>query len=112
MDITIECQTSYEEMIRKGFYNVPNESNPTFGDEIALITCECSEALQEYRNGHKFNEIYYNGSKPEGIPIELADVVLRVFTVCGRHGIDLEKAIKIKREYNRHRPYKHGGKLL
>lgn len=51
-------------------------------------------------------------SKPEGIPSELADIVIRVSDICGRYGIDLEAAIKEKMEYNKNRPYKHGGKKL
>lgn len=54
----------------------------------------------------------YSEPKPCGIPIELADVVIRIFDFCGRHGIDLESAIKLKMEYNSTRPYRHGGKKL
>jgi NTP pyrophosphatase (non-canonical NTP hydrolase) len=45
------------------------------------------------------------------VPIELADVVIRVLDVAGRYGMDMEKAIKIKMAYNETRPYRHGGKL-
>jgi len=51
-------------------------------------------------------------NKPEGIPSELADIVIRVCDMCGWYGIDLEAAIKEKMEYNKNRPYKHGGKKL
>lgn len=50
--------------------------------------------------------------KPEGIPSEMADIVIRVFDYCGYAGIDLEKAIAEKMEYNRTRPFKHGGKTI
>ena len=49
-------------------------------------------------------------AKPCGIPSELADCVIRIMDFCGKHGIDLEKAIIEKANFNKHRPYKHGGK--
>ena len=88
------------------------DEDRTVGDIIALCHCELSEAMEEYRNGHKPNEIYYNGNKPEGIPIELADVVIRIMDFCGQEGIDLDAAIKEKHEFNITRPYKHGGKVI
>jgi len=51
-------------------------------------------------------------SKPEGIPIELADVVIRIFDLCGYYNIDLEHAIEEKMTYNKTRPHKHGGKRI
>lgn len=87
----------------------------SFGEIIALCHSELSEALEEYRNGRFTKEIYYSGGnkdKPEGIPIELADCIIRVLDFCGREGIDIEEAIKIKHGYNETRPYKHGGKII
>ena len=51
-------------------------------------------------------------NKPEGIPSELADIVIRVFDICGYYEIDLEAAIKEKMEYNKTRQFKHGGKKI
>ena len=48
--------------------------------------------------------------KPEGIPIELADVIIRVLDLCGRYGIDIEAAIREKHAYNLTREHRHGGK--
>ena len=41
---------------------------------------------------------------------ELADVIIRVLDYCGYAGIDIDAAISQKHEYNRTRPYRHGGK--
>lgn len=85
----------------------------TFGELIALCHSELSEALEVYRSGHEPQETYYpNGAKPEGIPAELADVVIRIMDMCGYYGIDLESAILEKHKYNKTRQYRHGGKVI
>jgi NTP pyrophosphatase (non-canonical NTP hydrolase) len=82
-------------------------------EKIALMHSELSEALEEYRNGRSPDQVYYNPDKPdkpEGIPVELADVLIRVFNLCGELGIDIARAVKLKTAYNRTRPFRHGGK--
>lgn len=88
------------------------KSGRTVGDAIALMHTELSEALEEYRNGHAPNEIYYQDGKPEGIPVELADVVIRILNFCGEYEIDFEEALRIKIAYNETRSFRHGGKKL
>jgi NTP pyrophosphatase (non-canonical NTP hydrolase) len=79
---------------------------------IALMHSELSEALEEYRSAKPVTEIYFSDTgKPEGFPVELADVLIRIFDACGEHGIDLAQAIELKMIYNETRPYRHGGKL-
>jgi len=105
---------SWQHAENKGFH----AANKTFAEDCALFHSEISEALEEYRNGHKPNEIYYHPAdlglvkKPEGVPIELADVLIRIFDVSKTHGIDLEAALRLKLKYNRGRPHLHGGKQL
>ncbi len=89
----------------------------TFGDIIALIHSEASEALEDFRNRHGTDEVFWvtdkdNRQKPCGIPIEFADIVIRIAHACGKYGIDLEQALFIKLAYNKSRPYRHGGKAL
>ncbi len=164
----------------------------TFGDLIALVHSELSEALEAYRDPSEqmpddpmamWIDV---ANKPRGVPSELADVVIRVadmaewygvnlaaeietllrenderdmagrtfgdwvaalhvslpFSLASRewdgfasagfpswdecladcvagiqrmaahYGIDLDAAIEAKMEYNRTRPYRHGGKAL
>ena len=100
---------SHDNAVEHGWWDTEAERN--FGEQIALMHSELSEVLEDYRNGKGFNEFYYEGKKPCGIPVEFADTLIRIFDTCGRYGIDLEEAIKIKMEYNKTRPYKHGKKI-
>lgn len=110
------------------------EEERSFGEIIALCHSELSEALEEYRNGRKPTEIWWRckireewedgcaanfvgaceceKDKPEGIPIELADCIIRILDYCGKEGIDIEEAIRIKHKYNKTRSYKYGGKRI
>jgi len=102
--------------VKHGWWgNDAKEDDRNFGELLMLIVSECSEALEEYRKGKGPTETYYSESadgsmKMEGIPSELADIVIRVLDLCGHYGIDLEKAISEKMAYNKTRPFRHGGK--
>ncbi|MCV4233342.1 hypothetical protein OHJ21_19345 [Virgibacillus sp. LDC1] len=117
-------QEAHQNAVSKGWW----DEDRSFGEIIALIHSEASEALEDHRNGKGVNEVWYEGKyegqdvwsyikdekcqKPCGIPSELADIVIRVFDACGRYNIDLEQAITEKMEYNATRPQRHGGKVL
>jgi len=91
-------------------------TDATPAEDIALMHSELSEALEDIRNGRGMSVLEYeatpNGLKPIGVPSELADVVIRIFHFCGKHGINLDHAVKQKMLYNDSRPYRHGGKKL
>ncbi len=95
MMINRMCKEAFEIAKSKGWHDEPRE----MGTILALIHSEVSEALEADRKGDKENFVE-----------ELADVCIRVFDLCGAHGIDLESAIIHKMAYNRTRSYKHGGK--
>ena len=108
MTISELVYNSYANARLKGWH----DETRSFGDLIALIHSELSEALEEYRNGHGVTEVYLRDGKPEGVPVELADVMIRIGDMCGLLGIDIDEAIKLKMQYNSGRPHRHGGKVL
>ena len=105
---------SWQNAEDKGWHSLQK----SFGEDVALLHSEISEALEEYRNGHKPYENYYHPAdvslikKPEGVPSEFADILIRIGDICKVHGIDLEAALRAKMAYNKTRPHLHGGKLL
>jgi len=90
------------------------EGERDLGEVLANVHAEVSEAWEEYRHGADLTEIRlkwdeHDGLKPEGFPVELADILIRVADLAGAYGIDLEMALSTKLCYNETRPYRHGG---
>lgn len=90
------------------------------GNKLMLIVSEVAEAQDELRKGYPADLTYHPSDyfggpegphKPEGVPSELADVVIRVLDFCYTEGIDLEAIITEKLAYNATRAYKHGRKF-
>lgn len=83
-------------------------------EQLLNQVAELCEAWEHYRDGKGLREVIYkedHPDKPDGFPIELADCVIRIMDTCEAIGIDLEAMIALKHEYNKTRPYRHGGKL-
>ena len=109
MGINEFAKIVHENAVRHGWWEEERE----FPEIAALIHAEISEALEEYRDGHAPDEVYFGeAGKPEGVPVELADAVIRIMDYCMRAGIDIESVMLRKHEYNVDRPYRHGGKRI
>jgi NTP pyrophosphatase (non-canonical NTP hydrolase) len=78
----------------KGFY----DSEVNFGEKMALVHSEVSEALEE----HRMNGLTDNVAE------EFADIIIRVLDLCGYYDINIAHEILTKVEKNSKRPRKHG----
>lgn len=98
MNITEWAKEIHENAVAHGWW----ETKRSTGEVIALIHSELSEALEEARDnrpmmyvlGPNGEEIctpcYFNGRKPEGVAVELADAVIRVLDAAAHVGMPLQ----------------------
>lgn len=103
MNIKELCTESHARAVSKGFYDPP----PSVESRLCLIHSEVSEALEAYRDDDMTTTIS-PGGKPQGLPSELADIIIRVCDFAEYLGVDLEKEIRLKSDYNETRTLKHG----
>jgi NTP pyrophosphatase (non-canonical NTP hydrolase) len=109
MTIDELIQQAYTNAVAHGWHDEPR----SFFEELMLLVTEIAEAGEEYRSHRGLNEIYYRADgKPEGIPVELADLMIRLGDLAGAHSIDLAHALEIKMDFNRTREWRHGGKRI
>lgn len=89
--------------------NDPEGLADYYSNRLFLIAREVTEAHEELRKGHAMTHTYYRkDGKPEGVPFELADVVIRCMDLAEEIGVDLEALIIEKMTFNATRPFKHG----
>lgn len=103
-----------------------------FPTTAAMCHCEISEAVTEWQNNrlpewHECmvwgmpcisphcsiecgNPCAQRSPKPEGIAVEMADCLIRILGWFGQEGIDADRIVAEKMNYNRTREYRHGGK--
>lgn len=79
-------------------------------DEGRVYLVETDHISRTLMTHEKYIELGYE-AKPEGFGIELADTIIRIADLAGHLGIDLEKLIRLKWEYNVDRPFKHGRRV-
>jgi len=113
-------QESHATAVEKGWWQ--DKDRPVL-EQLMLMVTELAEAAEEVRSGHLLDETYYNQArtvlipdghleKPEGFLSEMADLLIRVGDTLGRYDLTepFLKVLAEKLEYNKHRPYRHGGK--
>lgn len=113
----------HDQVAGKGFWNhavlrgFSKSGEATFAanpsiiyEKLALIHSEVSEAVEAARTGKAPGKNWYRESdgKPEGVPAELADAMIRIFDLAAYLEIDLWAAIVEKDRFNRTRPFMHG----
>lgn len=87
----------------------PEERAVYYGNKLMLIVGEVSEAHEELRKNTNPQYTYSReDGKPEGLPFELADIIIRVGDLADHLGLDLEALVFEKMVYNAKRPPKHG----
>lgn len=100
----------HQNAVEHGWWDEPR----TFGEIVALCHSELSEALEEFRAGRDM--VWYANkdekTKPEGIAVEMADCIIRILDWVGKENIDMDAIVLEKMDYNKTRPYRHGGKVL
>lgn len=107
------CASSHQIAKEKGWLDVPR----SWAGTTRLLESELAEALEDYRKHRGLRELYYElqmpdgttaalaslgglpdevraTAKPCGIPIELADFIIRIAQHCGTENWDLAAAIE------------------
>ena len=123
LTIGMMVEVAHKTALQKGWWDGEEENPRNFGEQIALMHSELSEALEAARTPVSVGEEALiridtgeTGLASEKIPgffaveEEFADVLIRIADTCGRYGYDLEGAVKEKLRYNANRSHKHGGK--
>jgi NTP pyrophosphatase (non-canonical NTP hydrolase) len=82
----------------------------SFPELLALMHSELSEALESWRDNE--DAFFLHNGKPEGWGTELMDCVIRIFDACRYFDLDIDEMFQAKSEYNKTRPYRHGGKRI
>ena len=121
MNINQLAKEVHDNAVAHGWWDKP----PALPEALCLIHAELSEALEEYRNGAPLvygtcalaeedcqyfaicDRVGQPGAegadgpcKPEGIAVELADVILRTLDLMAALGVDVDAVVMAKHKSN------------
>ena len=85
-----------------GWYTDPKSGEPitrNFGEVVALMHSELSEALEADRKGLKDDKLPHR----DGREVEFADCIIRILDTAAALGLDVAGAIIEKNRYNQNR---------
>ena len=85
-----------------GWYSDPKTGQPierNFGEVVALMHSELSEALEADRKGLKDDKLPHR----DGREVEFADCIIRILDTAAALGLDVAGALIEKNRYNRQR---------
>lgn len=84
----------------KGFHTVSNG----FCHDCMLIVTEIAEAVEGDRKDRMDDHLPNLSNRS----VELADAIIRIMDMCGKHNIDIAQAVVDKALYNMGRQHLHG----
>jgi len=107
MDLTELSKECHAIAVSKGFYDGERgaATDPEISKRLLLIVTEVAEACEAHRNGN-----FGAGCQPskDTFPDEMADILIRVFDLCGWLDIDIQKQFDFKMGLNKDREHLHG----
>ena len=95
----------HNDNVAKGFWP-EDKSTRNVGEALMLAVSELSEGLEAHRKDLNDDHL----PQYKGLPVELADCVIRIMDLSFGLGLPVAEALVDKLEYNRQRPFKHGKK--
>lgn len=96
------AKTIHESCVAAGWYSDINTGQPikrNFGEVIALMHSELSEALEGWRKNLMDDHL----TDRKMVEVELADAIIRILDTAHYEGLDIGGAIQAKFAYNQHR---------